>query len=113
MFSLSLSRSLARSLAKYSLTHSNILSVALSLTPHTHSLSYTHANLSRYLRMEVYLGGSVLRPLPGNPNRTLYTTLAHVNPGACVCTSLLRPCRATQPHPLHHPRPEWQKDCWV
>lgn len=42
----------------------------------------SHAPASdNYLRMEMCVGGNILQPVPGFPNRTLFTVLTHVNPG--------------------------------
>mmetsp|Transcript_39358 Transcript_39358/g.93118 ORF Transcript_39358/g.93118 Transcript_39358/m.93118 type:complete len:359 (+) Transcript_39358:433-1509(+) len=41
-----------------------------------------------YVRTNVLLSGSVMRPLKGNPNYTEFITLGHINPGGAADTPL-------------------------
>lgn len=42
----------------------------------------------RYLRMEIVLGGNVMRAVPGMKDKTAFTMLTHVNPGGVAETRL-------------------------
>ena len=37
---------------------------------------------------QVLLAGNVMRPVPGDPTKTQFTTIAHVNPGGAADTPL-------------------------
>uniref|UniRef100_A0A7S0EY86 START domain-containing protein n=1 Tax=Hanusia phi TaxID=3032 RepID=A0A7S0EY86_9CRYP len=41
-----------------------------------------------YVRTEVLLAGNVMRPCPDDPNKTEFTTIAHINPGGAADTPL-------------------------
>ena len=46
----------------------------------------------RYLRMEISVGGNVLRPVGGDADKTHLTVLTHVNPGGIADTRSLVSC---------------------
>eukprot|EP00287_Rhodomonas_sp_CCMP768_P006052 CAMPEP_0196718366 /NCGR_PEP_ID=MMETSP1091-20130531/1565_1 /TAXON_ID=302021 /ORGANISM="Rhodomonas sp., Strain CCMP768" /LENGTH=444 /DNA_ID=CAMNT_0042058993 /DNA_START=565 /DNA_END=1899 /DNA_ORIENTATION=- len=41
-----------------------------------------------FVRTEVLLSGNVMRPVPGDPTKTQFTTIAHINPGGAADTPL-------------------------
>ena len=41
-----------------------------------------------FVRTEVLLAGNVMRPVAGDPAKTEFTTIAHINPGGAADTPL-------------------------
>jgi len=42
----------------------------------------------RYVRMEVLMGGSIFRPVPGNPHMTNYSGISYSNPGGMIDSAI-------------------------
>lgn len=59
----------------------------------------------KYVRSQVLLAGNVMRAHPTDPNKTLLTTLTHINPGGCVDTkagaAMINMITATSPVLFH------------
>mmetsp|Transcript_59882 Transcript_59882/g.141044 ORF Transcript_59882/g.141044 Transcript_59882/m.141044 type:complete len:468 (+) Transcript_59882:199-1602(+) len=51
-------------------------------------MAYEPPEGGEFVRTEVLLSGNVMRPLPGDPAKTQFTTIAHINPGGAADTPL-------------------------
>jgi len=51
-------------------------------------MAYKPPEGGEFVRTEVLLSGNVMRPDPSDPNKTQFTTVAHINPGGAADTPL-------------------------
>ncbi|KAM3570646.1 hypothetical protein VYU27_007289 [Nannochloropsis oceanica] len=56
----------------------------------------------KYVRAEVLMGASIIQPVPTHPNKCVFTTIAHINPGGLVPPFLVNKLCARGPVEFHN-----------
>jgi hypothetical protein len=54
------------------------------------------------VRAEVLMGASIIKPVPDEPGKCVFTTIAHINPGGLVPPFLVNTLCARGPVEFHH-----------